>query len=391
MLPPTSHLPPIKYLGTHPLESLEDAVRYLRLIYNPPVRGSRRRNTSRKQKDRQTVSNELNALRTDAFERGYSIKWLTALISQCGMDLDESDEDVEAPRSPNALDSNRKEILVEDAASLLAMCAGTASAGVITRRFVFDLENSSTQISVDLTDVPLDNQDYGSVGAQTWGGACIMAEMMAENPDAFCLPWSQQNSAATTLRCLELGAGTGLVSLTAAKIMERIGNSPFDVDIVATDYYPSVLANLARNIQSNLRASSGSHICISTQHLDWSIFCDSSPSPAFEAGFDVVYGADIIYEAQHATWIKSCLEHLLRKPSTLNPNPTFHLIIPLRATHSAESNTIEQVFPFPSSGGNQPGEEGQLVIKHKETIICDVESDKDGEEVEYAYYKIGWS
>jgi hypothetical protein len=79
-----------------------------------------------------------------------------------------------------------KEDLVEEAAAILAMCAGTASAGVITRQFVFDRAEEAT-ITVGLTDVPLDNQDYGSVGAQTWGGACIMAEMIVENPLAFGL------------------------------------------------------------------------------------------------------------------------------------------------------------------------------------------------------------
>lgn len=32
---------------------------------------------------------------------------------------------------------------------------------------------------VALTDIPLDNHDYGSIGTQTWGGACVLAEMIA--------------------------------------------------------------------------------------------------------------------------------------------------------------------------------------------------------------------
>ncbi|KAH9487409.1 Protein-lysine N-methyltransferase EFM2 [Psilocybe cubensis] len=362
MQPPTSRLPPIKSLETQPLEHLEKAVRYLWGIYNPPVRGSRRR-TAHKEKD---ASDDL---RTDDFERSYSMKWLTALVSQCELEMD----------SEEHLNQSRKEILVEEAASLLAICAGTASAGVVTRRFTFDLADTSTQITVDLTDVPLDNQDYASVGAQTWGGACIMAEMMAEDPDTFFLPWSRQP--AGRLRYLELGAGTGLVSLIASKILHSVESFKLEVDLVATDYYPSVLANLAHNLDSNLRASCKKHVRVSTQHLDWSTFCDSAPNSVFEDGFDVVYGADIVYESQHAIWIKSCLEKLLRKPTSSNPNPTFHLIIPLRATHSAESNTIEQVFPPDGKG---------LVIKHKEIIVCYADSGKSGEEIEYAYFRIGW-
>jgi len=108
----------------------------------------------------------------------------------------------------------------------------------------------------------------------------------------------------------------------------------------------------------------------------------------FESPFDLILGADIIYESQHALWIKSCLTKLLRKPSSTTPsdiNPTFHLVIPLRATHVVESNTIEQVFSLNNHNRNT-----ELVINHKEIIICDAESGKEGEDVEYAYYKIGW-
>ena len=382
MLPPTSQLPPIKSISTHPIDSLESSLHFLRLIYNPNVRGSRRRK-SKPTGNSCDASEELATLQTDPFERSYAIKWLTALIAQCGL-----------PEEGAEYTALAKEDFVEEAAAILAMCAGTASAGVITRQFVFDRAEEAA-ITVELTDVPLDNQDYGSVGAQTWGGACIMAEMIVENPLAFCLgaKVSFETDSALTLtldvlpcRCLELGAGTGLVSLTVAKMLERLGST--DADIVATDYYPSVLNNLKRNIARNLVPDG---IRVTSIFLDWSTFCHTNiiSDPMFEGGFDVVYGADIIYEALHATWIKSCLERLLCKPSTRHPDPTFHLIIPLRATHAVESSTIEMVF----RDGREIYEEQEhvLVVKYKEIIVCDAESGKDGEEVEYAYYKIGWS
>ena len=179
MLPPTSQLPPIKSIRTHPIDSLQSSLHFLRLIYNPSVRGSRRRKSP---KQPGNASEELSTLQSDPFERSYAIKWLTALIAQCGL----SEEGVEAESS----NARAKEDLVEEAAALLAMCAGTASAGVITRQFVFDRgaeTDEKAAITVELTDVPLDNQDYGSVGAQTWGGACILAEMIVENPLDFGL------------------------------------------------------------------------------------------------------------------------------------------------------------------------------------------------------------
>ncbi|KDR70023.1 hypothetical protein GALMADRAFT_214789 [Galerina marginata CBS 339.88] len=417
MLPPTSHLPSIKYISKNTVESLENAIQYLRLIYNPQVRGSRRRKafppaSGGKIQDEQSLQQELDALRTDGFERAYCIKWLTALIAQCEVS---SETDLDLPEcsraSPESNLTLKQEALVENAASLLATCAGTASAGLITRNFTFDLRGSPNPVTVELIDVPLDNQDYGSVGAQTWGGACVMAEMITEAPDAFGLPKFGDNSLASqnyweqmgNLRFLELGAGTGLVSLVVVKTMEKIlsqsqSTSNFTVDIVATDYYPSVLANLEHNVQCNFPASNSSsstrtdQIRFRTSFLDWSTFCTlDSPLPILAERFDIIYGADIIYEAQHAKWIKECLIKLLRKPSSSSEvQPTFHLIIPLRATHAIESSTIEQVF-HTNVIPHVDSDSLELVIKHKEIIICEAESGDDGEEVEYAYYKIGWS
>ncbi|KAF8186818.1 hypothetical protein BJ912DRAFT_1032129 [Pholiota molesta] len=280
MLPPTTYLPSIKSIATYPVDTLEDALQYLRLIYSPPV----------------AALLAAEALRNDTFERAYAIKWLSALIAQAA--------------------------LVEAAAALLATCAGTAAAGTLIRQFLFPAPwpapgPDAPPITVVLTDAPLDNQDYGSVGAQTWGGACVMAEMIV-------LP--------TTLRCLELGAGTGLVSLAAGKVVERLARAESaPVHIVATDYYPAVLANLARN----------------------------APEPVLERPFDVVYGADIIYEATHATWIKACLATLLRKPTS-------------------------------SSSSSPPTTRRELVMKHKQIIVCEEAESGREEKRSSTLYRIGW-
>ena len=379
MLPPTGYLPPIKDIRSYPLKSLNDALYYLRRLYNPEVRGSRRR-----QPLKDALLTELDSLRTDLFERTYAIKWLTALISHLGNDNSDSD-----PPTPSVdLHQLSTEDLLQNAASLLAICAGTASAGVIVRQFVFEnrQEEDINLINVELVDVPLDNHDYRSVGAQTWGGACIMAEMIVDRPRQF--GFLQHHAESSTFRCLELGAGTGLVSIAVTKMMHKSMKKNTNFQVVATDYYPSVLTNLERNVHSNFPESTSASIRILTRTLDWSTFSSqTNHDPVFESPFDLILGADIIYESQHALWIKSCLTKLLRKPSSTSPsdiNPTFHLVIPLRATHTVESNTIEQVFPLNNHNTTE------LVINHKEIIICDAESGREGEDVEYAYYKIGW-
>lgn len=398
MILPTSRLPPIKRIPNTAAKDLNDCIDFLRVIYNPEVRGSRRRNRLNagapepKILDEVTSHAELDKLRTDPFERSYAIKWMTVLVSVLSSEYDMPTSSSLA--SNEASDIANGERLLQKTASLLSICAGTASAGEIVRNFVFQTQDIEL-IRVDLKDVPLDNQDYGSVGAQTWGGACVLAEMIVDKPHEFGLPSSAtvgRLPSGKTTRVVELGAGTGLVSLAAAKTIEKAAIPEGKVELVATDYYPSVLENLKANVGSNFPSTSSDALDISACFLDWSSFCFSTDIPSqLTTPFDVAYGADIIYEALHAQWIKACLGKLLRRPADGDEDPLFHLVIPLRSTHTSESSTIEQVFPK-EKHDNPKGQktEMELVIKYKEDIICEAESGKDGDEVVYSYYKIGW-
>jgi len=366
MLSPTSQLPSIRKLDAFSIDHLIGSVRYLRRIYNPHVRGitPRKCNLPLPSAGRDS----LDELRTDSFERTYAIKWLTALIGHFS-----STEECDPP-----FGGHHAEHLIQEAASLLAICAGTAAAGIICRTFIFESRFGS--VTINLTDAPLENQDYGSVGAQTWGGACVLAEMVTDKPENFGL--LEQNISSRKLRVLELGAGTGLVSLAVAGLMRKVAER--EVEIVATDRYPSVLTNLATNVRNN-SLDSADLVKVTTHSLDWSLFPETRPqSQPFDQPFDLVLGADIIYEAQHAVWIQSCLTKLLRNTNGSpddGPEPIFHLIVPLRVTHTFESGTVEAVF----------AQSGELVIKYKEIILCDAETGREADEVEYAYYKIGWA
>ncbi|KAI5992941.1 hypothetical protein EDD15DRAFT_2268530 [Pisolithus albus] len=65
------------------------------------------------------------------------------------------------------------------------------------------------------------------------------------------------------------------------------------------------------------------------------------------ARYDKVDVVDIVYKADRAIWINKCLEQLLRAPSTSPACPlvaTFHLVIPIRSTHSLGADSIEATF-----------------------------------------------
>ncbi|KAJ7083276.1 putative methyltransferase-domain-containing protein [Mycena crocata] len=360
--PPSLKLPPLRGLASISPKILLDCIDYLRVLYTPEVRGSRIRrkvpyppsaSTSRISSESTHYAEKIASLRADEFERAYTIRWLTYLINHAELF--------------EGTDTNIEDVIAH-ASALLANCGGAASAGVINR--VLDFPSTHGPISITLRDIPLAG-DIASVGAQTWGGACVLAELISTQPAEFCLSGDR----GAPLRVLELGAGTGLVGLVVAKIAEKLAA---DVTVVCSDFYHSVLENLASNLDVNFPP--GLERRISAHSLDWSTFSvqEQNPDAPFDAAFDLILGADIVYEPEHAAWIRACVTRLLAR----TPGADFHLVIPLRVTHAQESSSVEAVFR-----GNMLGD--SLTILSKETFVCDVEGNA-AEEVEYAYYRIGW-
>lgn len=353
--PPTSRLPKLPRLLKQPLPEIRPSLDYLRTLYSPEVRGARRRRVGSHRSEKRDVELKLEEIRADKFERDYATRWLVGFISAAH---DDSDPELYA--------------LVDDASSLLALWAGPASSGRLTRTFTFGPSPLKEEIRVTLSDAPMENGDYGTLGAQTWGGACVMADMIVEDPAQFGIP---ERSGSDKLRVLELGAGTGLVGLAIAHLLRL---RSVDSEVVLSDFHPTILKNLQANVEANFSESSSGLVHIRAVPLDWSKFTTEDAQRTALGSFDIIVGADIIYEEQHAIWIKSCLETLLL------PSAAFHLVIPLRRTHAFESGTIPLVFKESSEAES----EKRLVILHQSRFTCDTEDGLD--EVEYVMYKIGW-
>ncbi|CAE7279650.1 mettl23 [Symbiodinium sp. CCMP2592] len=99
---------------------------------------------------------------------------------------------------------------------------------------------------------------------------------------------------------LELGCGLGVVGLACARAGAK--------RVVLTDYDKELLCACQRSIALN----SLEHI-VSTLHLDWS--CVSSgllPEDLNSDTIDIVIGADIIYDADHAQSVLGALCHFLQ-------------------------------------------------------------------------------
>ncbi|KAI0630469.1 hypothetical protein C8Q77DRAFT_1133220 [Trametes polyzona] len=404
---PSARLPPIRKIHEHSPEILSNLVEYLRTIYNPPVRGTRRVGHKTKSKSSGGAGGDddgdaLAYLRADEFERGVAVRWLTGLVAQASLIQENFAEDSEDGPETNT----NVEELIQRAASLLAVCAGSAAAGTLTRRFPFGSPLLDSPVEVQLTDIPISvDGDAATVGAHTWGSACLLAEMVVESPERFGL---SDEDLSRGPRILELGAGTGLVSLAAAKyFLARRSQTVVQFEmptVVATDYHPAVLENLSRNVSANFESTmAGLSPPILVHPLDWSAFSGPTQSlparqPPLDEPFDIIFGADIIYEPAHARWIRDTVAALLRRPDNdgLEPHatqrgaPRFHLLIPLRPTHVSESRAVEEVFPVvPPESSTTASQD--LCILEKETIMCEAGEVRPGVEVEYVHYVIGWA
>ncbi|ORY24571.1 hypothetical protein BCR39DRAFT_546528 [Naematelia encephala] len=187
-------------------------------------------------------------------------------------------------------------------------------------------------VPVLLHDAPM--ADHLSVGVQTWGSAILLGRQMALRPTDFGLFVDGPKG----VRILELGAGTGLLSILCRKILDL---HSYGIDeeqdtarglVVATDFHPDVLANLkicvdlnfpplvTETIESSTDTSpvSGIHIA----KLDWTSFPAFMENGAGEEEmerfvhepFDLVLASDCVYDPTHAEMLRQVAGWVLRLP-----------------------------------------------------------------------------
>lgn len=173
------------------------------------------------------------------FERGYTKSWLVSLLRKSESWIESCEED-------NVEERNLRTRVVEMAGQLVATLTETSVSGSILRPLLFptcepDSPHQTEPLLVTLNDALPSSLDPTSVGLQSWGASIILARLMALHPKQYGIGYSGT-------RCLELGAGTGLLSLVWKGMSERLGA---ESDVVATDFHDEVLSNLKHNVRSN--------------------------------------------------------------------------------------------------------------------------------------------
>ncbi|KAL6852089.1 putative methyltransferase domain-containing protein [Trichoderma novae-zelandiae] len=303
----------------------------------------------------------------DPIERDFAMRWLTGFIGQAW----------EFPLSDDTRDE-----FVDAACSLLSHLTNTEDECNLqdedpgmTRQFRFLSGDGAKSFVIDLNDTPMQlGDDHEDVGLQTWGASIAFSQMFCKTPAEFLPPTKALNS---TLRVVELGAGTGLVSLVLASLLPSIADSP--PAIIATDYHPAVLKNLQRNAASHYKP--GSTASVQVAHLDW---CAPTRQPPLDVPVDMIVAADVVYAAEHARWLRYCAAYLLA------PDGVFWLMVSIRPNgkFAGVCDSIEAIFAEEDTA--VANVRGHLKILDHQWIDKKHNVGR-ADEVGYTLFRIGWA
>ncbi|EGR47042.1 uncharacterized protein TRIREDRAFT_65041 [Trichoderma reesei QM6a] len=304
----------------------------------------------------------------DPIERDFAVRWLTGFIGQAW----------DFPLSDDTRDE-----FVDAACSLLSHLTNTEDECKqrdedpgMTRRFRFSSGDGAKSFVVDLNDTPMQlGDDHEDVGLQTWGASIAFSQMFCTAPAEF-LPTTKKALDSTT-RVIELGAGTGLVSLVLASVLPSMADSP--ASIIATDYHPAVLKNLERN--ATFHHKPGSTALVQVAHLDW---CAPTREPPLDVPADMIVAADVVYAAEHARWLRHCAAHLLA------PEGVFWLMVSIRPNgkFAGVCDSIESIFAEKDTAVTNAY--GHLKILDHQWIDKKHNIGR-ADEIGYKLFRIGWA
>ncbi|KAJ0117455.1 methyltransferase domain-containing protein [Diaporthe amygdali] len=317
-----------------------------------------------------TDQDHVAELRQDPYERQFAVRWLTTLISRADELLPDADEDAQ-------------QRLVDDASYILASFSTATDAdedegsGAIEREFCFPQDGQAgDKIEVRLTDgTPATGTDHTDVGLQSWGASIVVSDLMCSYPERFDLTVEKLGRAP---RIVELGAGTGLVGITMAKLLPRLGVPC--AKVIATDYHPAVLENLQSNIVANF--TERDNAAVETCLLDWSNPC---LDPPLDIAAEMLIATDVVYAPEHAAWLRDCAAKLLARDGV------FWLIASVRPNGRFEGVTDTVETSFADVKDCPKSEDGKMVLR----IVGKERLEKRkgvgrADEVGYKVFRIGW-
>lgn len=263
----------------------------------------------------------------DHYERTYAQTWLTRLFTVCQDDelLDEAG-DLLALATNSTLPGMRfsQKLRCFFATAEQSVLAETNRSG---SPYIFDSPQGREEITIEESYM----QDVHATGFQTWSSAIHLAKRIFANPSQFFQ--TDHRPASHVNRVLEIGSGTGLAGIAAARAMKH---STGYSEVVLSDMDQSTLDTLHKNVLKNDKCpDSKAKVRTSIIRLDWTEVNSSTLSP-----FDIIIGADIIYEPEHADLVYAVVNKLLAR----NARSVFHLMLVARPTHGKDIAALEERF-----------------------------------------------
>lgn len=378
---PSSSLPPLFTLSKRTEADIFNALHYLAAIYCPlsfpfsKELGDSKHAfaevdsgyTSGNEDDETELTPAI--IRADVHEKSFAERWLTGLISRVeSLEIFSSEE-----TSQRALD---QAAYIFESLFASALDEDDQNSPFL-REFSFDMKapgEEKKQISVQLNDglAGTNDTDFEDVGLQSWGASIVFSDLMCIDPERFGLTNldpTEHN------RIIELGAGTGLVSLVLGKIIPALGIN--DSKIIATDYHPAVLSNLESNISINYSSPSP----VQASPLDWADFSNSAP---FDVPATMLFATDVVYAPEHARWLRDCATRLL------SDDGVFWLLVTIRPNgkFAGIGDTVEAAF---AERDRLRGENGRRLDILERQKLDKRSGVGRGDESHYELFRIGWA
>jgi len=156
--------------------------------------------------------------------------------------------------------------------------------------------------------------ELDQVGLQVWRGALVLCDYVIENRDLM-----------TQKHCLELGAGTGLLSIVLAQ---------FAACVTCTDRDESILELCRHNIITNKHLN---QCKIITHELDW---LDTNAATRIDAMTSHVFIADCIYDDQLTDALFETIASIARRVCDVTGAITFHFAIEKRYNFTIDNYDV---------------------------------------------------
>lgn len=166
-------------------------------------------------------------------------------------------------------------------------------------------DGRGSSITVQIDETP--GLSAKSLSFSTWGAAFVLSDILHKFPP----PPQTHSGTEDNLQILELGAGTGLVGISAAAIWKQ--------DVLLTDL-PSILSGLEANISANQTLLDDYGVRASCGSMDWSapktlnipstnriIYPNSKNKPS------TILAADTLYDPEHASLMTNTISTWLSK------------------------------------------------------------------------------